>query len=133
MYSIEQVEFGYKLTFEGFIMTDEMRDWLSESERILENTKPAEFGVFVDMRKFYPLPSDSRSIMEQGQKLFKTKGMSRSVVIVANIVTQLQFVRIARETGIYKWERYIDASTVTNWDQVGLDWIIDGIDPDKKH
>lgn len=133
MYSIEQVEFGYKLTFEGFIETDEMRDWLSESERILENTKPAEFGVFVDMRKLYPLPPDSRSIMEQGQKLFKTKGMSRSVVIVANIVTQLQFVRIAKETGIYKWERYIDASTVTNWDQVGLDWIIDGIDPDKKH
>ena len=132
MYSIEQVDFGYKLTFEGFIETDEMKDWLSESEKVLENTTLEEFGVFVDMRKLYPLPPESRAIMEEGQKLYKTKKMIRSVVIVANIVTQLQFIRIAKETGIYEWERYIDASSVANWEQVGLDWIIDGKDPDKK-
>jgi len=34
--------------------------------------------------------------------------MVRSVVILANTITKLQFKRIAQETGIYQWERYID-------------------------
>ena len=132
MFSIETKDFGYKLVFEGFIESDEMNDWFSESKRIMGEPTNREFGVFVDMRKLYPLPPESRDIMEEGQKLYKAMGMVRSVVIVNNIVTQLQFIRIAKETGIYGWERYIDASSVSNWELVGLDWIIDGKDPDKK-
>ncbi len=132
MFTIETKEFGYKLTFVGFIKSDEMMDWLSESEKILEKSTVKEFGVFIDMRKLRPLPPDSRELMEKGQMLYKTKGMSRSVVIVDNIVTKLQFIRIAKETGIYDWERYIDVSSISNWELVGLDWITDGKDPDKK-
>jgi hypothetical protein len=47
--------------------------------------------------------------------------MDRSVVILANSVTTMQFRRIAQETGIYQWERYIDASKVTNWEEIAID------------
>lgn len=56
--------------------------------------------------------------------------MVRSVAIVENAITKLQFARIARETGIYAWERYVDASRDWDWEQRGLDWIIEGRDPD---
>ena len=35
-----------------------------------------------------------------GQKLYKAKGMSRSVVIVDNVIIKMQFKKIAQETGI---------------------------------
>jgi len=57
--------------------------------------------------------------------------MSKSVVILANTVTKMQFKRIGKETGIYQWERYIDEVSNPNWEKAGVDWIQNGIDPDK--
>lgn len=69
--------------------------------------------------------------MEEGQKLFKQKGMTRSVVILNSPIVTVQFKRIAKETGIYNWERYLDASSTPDWEQKGRRWLTDGIDPDK--
>ena len=46
--------------------------------------------------------------MQEGQKLFKNAGMERSVVILSTAMVTMQFKRIAKETGIYEWERYIE-------------------------
>ncbi len=43
----------------------------------------------------------------------------------------MQFKRIAKETGIYEWERYINASATPNWEQAGADWLTKAADPDK--
>ncbi len=58
--------------------------------------------------------------------------MVRSVVIVDSALTKMQFQRIAKQTGIHAWERYIDASSITDWEKVGIDWINKGIDPDNQ-
>ncbi len=130
MYKIEKKDYGYRLTFGGFIKEDEMKKWLEESKVILPNG-PKSFGVFVDMRTLKPLPPESQKHMNEGQKFYKKSGMVRSVVILASAITKMQFKRIAQETGIYEWERYIDEASTSNWEKVGLDWIKDGIDPDK--
>lgn len=130
MYKIEKKNFGYRLVFGDFIQAEEMKKWVEESKEALKSS-PAEFGVFVDMRTLKPLPQDSQVHMQDGQKLYKSSGMVRSVVIVSDSVTNMQFKRIAKETGIYDWERYVDASAVENWEEVGLNWIEKAIDPDK--
>jgi hypothetical protein len=53
--------------------------------------------------------------MQQRQNHFRSKGMARSVVILAGSIVTLQFKRIANETGIYEWERYLDGSAVPTW------------------
>ena len=131
MYKIEKQNFGYKLTFKGFIRKYEMLQWVEESKKAVA-AAPREFGVLVDMRELKPLPEDSQKHMEEGQKLYKTKGMSRSSVIVAGAATKMQFKRIAKETGIYEWERYIDSIATSNWEKVGIDWISSGVDPDNQ-
>ena len=68
--------------------------------------------------------------MTEGQKQYKMAGMERSVVIVQNALTRNQFKRLAKESGIYQWERYIDAGSVPNWERVGKDWVSLGKDPD---
>jgi len=107
-----------------------MKKWVEESRKALL-TAPSEFGVFVDMRTLKTLPADAQAFMQEGQAHYKQKGMSRSVVILSNAMTKLQFTRIARETGIYQWERYIDASAVADWEKKGEAWVIYKIDPDK--
>jgi DUF971 family protein len=130
MFKIEKNDFGYRLTFSDFIKEDEMKQWLEESRSTLINSS-GSFGVFVDMRTLKPLTPEAQVHMQEGQKLYKQKGMVRSVVILNNPIIKMQFQRIGKETGIYEWERYIDASSKPNWEQVGIDWISKGVDPDK--
>jgi len=130
MYSIEKKGYGYKLVFGDSIDSGEMNAWVDESKEQLA-TAPTEFGVFVDMRTLQPLEPSVQVSMEEGQKLYKASGMVRSVVIVASAILRLQFARIARDTGIYEWERYIDASSTPDWENTGVRWIVDGVDPDK--
>lgn len=129
MYRIEQKLYGCKLTFGGHIQAPEMQKWLDESKKILPKM-PKDFKVFVDMRKLNPLPPDSQIIMENGQKLFKQKGMQRSVVILDNVVTKMQFRKIAKDTGIYEWERYISASDTPDWEEKGISWLERAEDPE---
>lgn len=128
MYKIERTTYGYKLTFGELIDAAEMRAWLEESKVILQSSVES-FGVFVDMRTLIPLRRDAQPFMVEGQKMYLKCGMVRSVVILDNAATTMQFRRIARETGIDKWERYIDASEVENWEAVGLAWVKEGVEP----
>ena len=95
-------------------------------------TLPDKFVVFVDMRDMELLPPESRPIMIEGQRYYRANGMQRSVVILKDKITMMQFKGIAKETGIYEWERYIDSNAEPNWKQVAMAWILDNIDPDDK-
>ena len=63
--------------------------------------------------------------------MYAEKGIVRTVVILSNPILTTQFKRLAKESGAYKWERYINASENSNWEQLGEDWVIRDIDPDK--
>ena len=129
MYRIEEEGYGFKLTFGGAVDVTEIKAWLNESKHTLVGS-PDEFCVYVDMRTLKPMHDDAQSLMKEGQKLYRLCGMLRSVVVVNNIITAMQFKRIALETNIGEFERYIDPSTSYNWEQVAIDWIVRGIDPD---
>jgi hypothetical protein len=132
MYKIEKKTYGYQLTFSGQIKADEMKAWAKETEAVLNAQPVKQFGVFVDMRDLKPLLDDAKAEMVKGQTLFKQKGMVRSVVILSTPIISMQFQRLAKESGIYQWERYLDSQTTKNYEKVGEDWITKGIDPDKK-
>lgn len=82
------------------------------------------------MRTLKSLPADSQEAMKVGQILYKQSGMDRSIVIVNDAITAIQFRRIAKTTGIDAWERYIDASARPDWQAAGLKWLTDAVDPD---
>jgi len=129
MYRIKRTKYGIHLTFSGHIKAVEMEQWLEESRGVLSEVE-GPFGVFVDMRDMILLPPESQPAMKRGQMHYRSEGMVRSVVILRDKVIAMQFQRIAKETGIYEWERYIDASNEKDWEKIGMDWIIDAIDPD---
>lgn len=130
MYSIEKKPFGFKLTFGGFMEKEELERWRKEFVQVLP--KPAaKFGIMVDMRTLKPLPADAQEVMVAGQQSAREAGMERSAVILSDVVTTMQFRRLAKASGIHTWERYINASESPKWEQQAMDWIGKGVDPEK--
>ncbi|QFU83649.1 hypothetical protein [Natronorubrum aibiense] len=129
MYTIERTAFGFRITFAGTMDERELREWAADSRKALEEA-PDEFGVLVDMRELNLLSDDEQQVMRAGQQHYQDAGMVRSSVILESAVLTLQFRRLAKESGIYEWERYINAGTTDDWHQQAVDWLTDGIDPD---
>ena len=129
MYAIEKTEYGIHLTFAGTIPGEEMANWVREF-RVVVDAIESDYSVFVDMRDLNTLSKFSQDQMKIGQSLAREGGMIRSVVILSDPKIKMQFVGIAKETGIYEWERYIDASTEPDWEEKGMQWILGAVDPD---
>jgi hypothetical protein len=128
LYNIEKQDYGFRLTFGGSISASEMEAWLIEFGQAL-STSNDQFYVLVDMRTLIPLCEEAQVHMRSGQELARRLGMVRSVVILNSPVIAAQFRRIGGETGIGKWERYIDASSMPDWENAGMDWLLEAIDP----
>lgn len=130
MYSIDKTVYGFKLTFGGFIQASEMQKWYDDMSAKLPKTA-SKFGIVVDMRTLKPLPPDAQGMLVKGQQACKRSGMERSCVVLDNTTTTVQFKRLGKESGIYAFERYLDASTNAGWEQAAVKWVTNGIDPDK--
>lgn len=128
MYAIKKESWGYNLRFSGFISTGEMEAWKTESSQQLRGALQG-FGVFVDMHDLKPLAPETQEVMVSGQELFKKAGMQRSAVLVDSATTAMQFKRLAKESGIDQWERYLSSQQSGAVD-AALAWIKDGVDPD---
>jgi len=131
MYKIQRTSYGYHIIFSGFIDAKELSCWVDESKDLLADS-PNAFSVLIDMRELKPLPLEALLYMSNGQKLYKDRGMKRSAVVVSSSITKLQFKRMALDTGIYAWERYLDTQTNPDWESLSMDWLLKGVDPDKK-
>ncbi len=132
MFNIEKTTYGVRITFSDIVKLEEINAWLEESMRALPVDRK-DFYVFVDMRKLKPVSLFVQRVFDKGQQLYKKKGMIRSVVIVDNPIVKRQFEKIAKESDIYDWERYIDAMNNPDWEQKGMDWLLNAIDPDTGH
>ncbi len=130
MYKIAKKDFGFELTFGDFIDVAEMNRWREEAKAALVGA-PKSFGVLIDMRTLKPggIKPDAQAIMVDGQGLFKKAGMERSCVILQSATVTMQFERIARESGIFAFERYINAAQKPDWEAKAIGWIQKKIDP----
>lgn len=130
MYKIDKQQAGYVLTFSGKIGAEEMQRWHDESKFSIESNTSNSFGVVIVMKDLEPLDPETSEIMKKGQKLYKEAGMKRSAVILNSQKVCDQFKLIAIQTGIYKTERYIDASENPDFKEKAINWVSKGIDPD---
>jgi hypothetical protein len=130
MYTIEKKIWGIKLTFGGAINKEDIDLWFKESQQVLATCR-GRFGVIVDMRTTKPLTPEVQAVILQGQDLYRRAGMERSAVILDSPLMTMQTMRLSKLSGIYAFERYIDASSDGNWQEHAEAWVNSGIDPDK--
>ena len=122
-------DFGFHFTLTNPLTSDEVDRWRMEVKHAVQQLQGG-FLVFVNMIDCELIPADGKPILEDLQIFCKENGMIRSVVILGDNITVMQMKLIAKKTGIYEWERYIDASSHPDWEELGMNWIIHGIDPD---
>src|SRR5512139_3896429 len=130
MYRIERKPYGVRLTMAGSMSVEEARGWLEESYTVVPRLG-GEFSVFVELLCLETTSAEVRAVMMEGQRYYRRWGMRRSVVIVSSEKQAMEFRRIALESGIYEWERYVSAEATPDWEEVGLAWIEHGTDPDR--
>ena len=128
MYKIEKTDLGFQLNFGGDMTEAELQTWYEESAGVLAEMN-LPFGVIIDMRTLAPLPIGAQTVMIKGQAMYRSCGMQRSCVILEDAITTIQFMRLARQSGIFKYERYIDASVQKDWRQVARSWVRDAVAP----
>jgi hypothetical protein len=128
VYKIAKTDLGFDLTFGGVVTKAELEKWYEESEQVLKGQHGA-FGVIIDMRTLAPLPAEAQAVIVAGQSMYLRYGMQRSCVILQDAITTIQFMRLARKSGISKNERYIDASAHKEWLQEARNWVMHAIVP----
>jgi hypothetical protein len=128
MYKIEKTDLGFYLTFGGDVTKNELEKWYEDSQKVLRGQQ-APFGVIVDMRTLAPLSVEAQGAIVRGQLMYRSRGMQRSCVILDDAITTIQFMRLARKSGIFKYERYIDASAHTDWLAEARNWVGHAVAP----
>ncbi|MFZ0137027.1 MAG: bacteriohemerythrin [Candidatus Sulfotelmatobacter sp.] len=126
-YKIEQTQIGFKLTFGDIITKQDLELWLEESKKALD-TRKKPFGVIADMRNLELLAPAVQAEIVKGQMLYHRSGLLRSAVILRDPIVTIQFMRMAKKSGVYKYERYIDASSDAQWEKHAEEWVNSGID-----
>jgi hypothetical protein len=101
VYKIDKTDLGFNLTFAGDMKNDESEKWYTESEQALIGQQ-SPFGVITDMRTLVPLPVEAQEVMVRGQSMYRSRGMERSCVILDDAISTIQFMRLARKSGIFK-------------------------------
>lgn len=127
MYTIEQKDYGIRLTFSGFLRESELLSWQAEMLPLLDEL-PASFGMLIDMREMTALPAKSQEVMVATQKRFKSR-VIRSVTVIKSVITDIQSKRINNISGVNETKRYINAAEVSDWETKAINWIQKGIEP----
>jgi hypothetical protein len=130
MHNIAKQNYGYQLTFGGNIDLDEIKRWREESRAALVGA-PKTFGVLIDMRSLGPggLRPEAQPVMVDGQEMYRKAGMVRSCVILQSATVTMQFQRLAKESGIDSYERYINAAAHPDWQTKAIAWIENKVEP----
>lgn len=135
VHKIEETKYGYKLVLEGFLQREEVGQLLETMKvKIRPREKGESFPLLLDMRKSNAFPSDARDLIKQCLLFCKQSGMERNAVVLNSAIATLQARRIAKETGIDRWSRYIDASSrPDDWEKIAEEWLLRGVDPETTH
>lgn len=129
MYQIQETPYGLHVVFNGFLQRDEMKSWATEVTSIV-NGKEGEFGALVDLRGAKAFPLEAQEVLFETIPDLRTRGLGRQAIVVASPILKIQATRFAKELGMYEFVRFLDASSLENWEQKGIDWAARGVDPD---
>jgi hypothetical protein len=123
-------EYGVRIHAPGYITPAEARAWFADLKpRVLAfGGKP--FGLLADARTQKANPPETQELVKESMVWLRSHGMERSVVVLDSTVALIQILRLAKSSGVYAYERYLDASKEPDWERRSLDWIVRAIDPD---
>ena len=129
MITLRPTPYGLAMTAPGFLTVEETRAWFEEL-KAQATAIGQPFGLLVDIRGQKGQSPEVNAIIQDAMTWLKTHGLRRSCVVLDSALARMQVTRLARQSGVYAWERYLDASAEPDWEATAVAWIRDGKDPD---
>lgn len=129
MYQIQETPYGLHVIFDGFLQKPEMESWRDDVLRAI-NGRRGEFGALADLRAAKAFPADAQQVLFEAIQKLRELGLGRQAVVVTSPITKIQATRMAKHLGMYEVVRFLDASSLENWEELGVAWVAKGIDPD---
>ncbi|MFL5352856.1 hypothetical protein [Archangium sp.] len=123
-------DYGFRVHAPGYITPAEARAWFEDLKARVQALEGKPFGMMVDSRTQKANPPDTQELIKESMVWLRSHGMVRSVVVLDSTVALIQILRLAKATGVYAYERYMDALKDPEWEAKAVGWIRDGIDPD---
>lgn len=132
MLTFAETPYGFTFRNSEFFTPDVAQRWSTEYRDIIKRVaaKGRPFHQFVDLRGFRVGPPETQAVIAEGMRFFKASGGGRSIVLMDSAIAVNQVRRLAKESGMYAWERYIDIATHPNYEPVVTAWLVEGKDPD---
>lgn len=127
MYQLEKKNYGCKVTIAQQFKLKEARAYIEELKEIIPQL-PEKFGIILDLRDLSPLEKESKKILKYSQKLIGKK-LQRSAVIIDSAIISIQLKRLARQSGIFRAMRFLDATKLSGYKEIARNWVINGIEP----
>ncbi len=130
----QEVPYGIRWHTQGFLDIETAQEWFATymSKRNEFVKQGRQWSQYVDLRGYKASSPEAQELITKVMEAFLTSGGLRSAVILDSTVATLQIKRLAIDTGIYAFERYISAQSNPDFEKQALAWLVDGIDPDKK-
>ena len=128
MYKMEKKNYGYKLTFSGFLNTTEIEAYIKELKSYMDENA-GMFGIMIDMRDMKPLAPESQEALTSSQKLVSNRLTRSATIVNDNAIIKMQFKRLSKQSGVVDTKRFIDASSDSNWEVLAENWISKGTEP----
>ncbi len=125
-----KTRYGFRINAPGFVTLPEARAWFEDLRRLVWESDRKTFGLLVDIRGQRANPPETQNVIKEAMVWMREAGLERSAVVLDSPVAKFQTTRLAKTSGVYAWERYLDASKDLDWERRAVDWIMHGIDPD---
>ncbi|WP_257454862.1 hypothetical protein [Archangium lipolyticum] len=122
-------EYGFRVHAPGFITPEDASAWLEDLKLQVEAREGRPFGLLVDSRTQRANPVATQELIQESMVWLRDHGMERSAVVLDSTVTLLQVLGLAKATGVYVHERYVDSLKDPDWEARALDWILRAIEP----
>ncbi len=123
-------DYGFRVRAPGYITPAEARAWLEDLQARVLALEGKPFGLLVDSRTQKANPPETQETIKEAMVWLRGHGMERSVVVLDSTVALIQILRLAKSSGVYAYERYLDALKDPEWESKAVGWIVDRVDPD---
>jgi len=123
-------DYGFRVHAPGYVTPADARAWFEDLKGRVLALDGRPFGLLMDSRTQRSNPPDTQEFVQTAMAWLREHGLERSAVVLDSTVALIPQLRSAKSTGVYAYERYLDAEKDTQWEQKAEDWIVRGIDPD---
>ncbi len=129
MYKFEKQDFGLKLTISGDLTEQEISGMTVELKSLVGAIRQP-FSIFVDAREVMTLNQSVFHLLSECQRIVKDAGRQSAAIVVNSPILKSQGQRITLDSGSTEAVRFIYSDKTEGWEEVAMDWILNGIEPD---